>query len=216
MSGKTPVVGQISDPEEYMMHFFLQGDQGMGKSHLLREVLKPYVSMITGFTVQRLFEDSTLVGFRAYLFAGEFPALDLSYRSELDGIFLYRNKQNVRALEHILGQVERCCLTSSCRLILLDEIGGMELLSPLFMESLTKILEGVKPCVGVLKSRRNLKHMVDYQRLDSSCLLLHKNLEELILSKGVLAELTQNNRRQLEKQLKRYLKSISDFHGRPC
>lgn len=193
------------------MHFFLEGNQETGKSYLLRELLKPYVSMITGFTVQRLFEGGALVGFRASLFAEEFSSLDLSYHPEMDGVFLYKNDRNVGVLEHILEQVEQNSLTSSCRLILLDEIGGMELLSPRFMELLIKILEGVKPCVGVLKSRRNLEHMVDYHRLNSSCLLFHKKLEYLILSKGMLAELTADNRCQLKKRFRKYLKSIPDL-----
>ena len=39
------------------------------------------------------------------------------------------------------------------KLILMDEIGGVELLIPEFMEAVHDCMKGPKPCIGVIKSR---------------------------------------------------------------
>jgi nucleoside-triphosphatase len=190
------------------IHFFLQGDPGVGKSHLLRRLMHPYASMIAGFTVQRLHQNNELVGYCAKPLAGTFHDLDAVYHPDLDGLFLSENNHDVGVLEQILDQVFQDSLSPFCRLILLDEIGGMELLSPHFMKGLMRILEGEKPCVGILKSRRNLEEMVRCQQLDRSCLMLHQRLEKFLQSNGMLVELTLDNRHWVEKQFRTYLKNL--------
>ena len=44
--------------------------------------------------------------------------------------------------------------------VLVDEIGGVELLEPLFFSRLTELFSKETPCIGVLKSQENCKHMM--------------------------------------------------------
>ena len=46
-----------------------------------------------------------------------------------------------------------------CPLMLLDEIGGSELLCPLFRQALYKLLDSGIPCLGVLKLADSARHM---------------------------------------------------------
>lgn len=44
--------------------------------------------------------------------------------------------------------------------VVLDEIGGVELLEPAFVEALEQVLDSGIPCIGVLKARRSAELMI--------------------------------------------------------
>jgi nucleoside-triphosphatase len=167
---------------------FLQGPSKAGKSTLLRDVLMPYRAHVAGFVVQRLMKNGEQIGFRAVQANGGLAPLEEEYAPGMDGIFILRGKKNESVLDETIVAVEAASHKPGSKLILLDEIGGIELTSPVFMNALSRILSGGKPCIGVLKSRENLEHTTSMLRLENSYLDLRAKLEEQILSCGELLE----------------------------
>jgi nucleoside-triphosphatase len=161
---------------------------------LLREILLPCQNRLAGFVTQRLMENKEQIGFRAELLAGNMPPLETEYEPDMDGVFILRGKVKKSVLDETIGGVEAACLDPARKLILLDEIGGIELASPVFMNVLSRILSGSKPCVGVLKSKENLEHSSSVLGLDNRYPDLRARLEEQILHNGQLMEYNPGNR----------------------
>lgn len=190
-----------------MMHYFLQGDQGIGKSYLLQKVLAPYQErgMLAGFAVARIIGDSGVVGFCAQNVRDGLPELNMDDRPELNHRFLYRGSRDPAILEQIIRQVEDDIKSDACKLVLLDEIGGFELTRPAFTEVLRRILDDGKPCVGVWKLAANLQGQIRRQGLADTVLEAHCKLEERLRSSGTLITMTAENRAVCEAGLKQFL-----------
>lgn len=190
------------------MHFFLQGPRGIGKSYLLREALEPYCGRLAGFTVQRLYREGEIVGFRAQSVREGLLSVDGEYDAGLSGIFLYRGARNVAVLDSLIARVEWDIRRPECGLVLLDEIGGVELVSPAFMEPLRHILGYGKPCVGVFKSARNLAHTARRQKLENALFEAHQRLEQELTNHGRLCSMTEENRQECAALLTEYLANL--------
>ena len=137
--------------------FFFQ----TGKSTLLRRCLLPYRHLLGGFSSQRLLNrEGDLMGFRITS-ARDF-ALTRPYTPGLPGIFmLHRNGNVEKRLEVFAGLGVRLLRESlQSPIILLDEIGGAELLVPSFRQALQSLLASGIPCLGVLKAPENTVSMV--------------------------------------------------------
>ncbi len=183
------------------MNLFLQGRSGMGKSALLREVLAPYSRMMAGFSAQRLIEDGERIGFRTAPFDDGYPPLETAYTGGLDGVFIIRGLRNVSALEEAILRAEQESRKPGRKLVLLDEIGGIELLSPIVMDALKKLLSGKTPCAGVFKSDENFERMAANLRLSEGCRAPRKELEALIEKTGRLITVTEQNREEIRDEL---------------
>ena len=71
-----------------MGHFFLTGASGIGKSTLLKEVLKDIKVPISGFFAQRqLLPDGTTGGFRLLPWSSKHP-LTATYQAEASDLFI--------------------------------------------------------------------------------------------------------------------------------
>ena len=80
-----------------------------------------------------------------------------------------------------------------CEIIILDEIGGLELSSPAFMESLETIMALGRPCLGVLKSQENLARVAARVGMPSRVFRLSENLYRRIEAGGKILEVSENN-----------------------
>lgn len=195
------------------MHFFFQGIQGIGKSYMLQEALKPYQSRLAGFFVVRLYREGKLAGFAVRNVRQGFLPLDGTEEQGLEQVFLYQGKRRPQVLEQMIMQVERDSRRRDCDMVLLDEIGGLELSMDSFMEPLYRILRGGKPCVGVLKSQANLEHMVKRQQLDSAVWEQHRVLEQELINSGRLLTVTAETRDVCRAALENYIREW-DADGR--
>ena len=152
-------------------HLFLEADSGAGKSTLIRALIEPYIDFIGGFSSQRLLdENDETIAFRIV------PAYDLRlavpYENTPETIFRIISKEyRSQSKPEVFGS-SGVTLLNDCRekkLILLDEIGGLELKDQAFVSKLHEILSGDIPCIGVLKQAEKAKHMnesiVDHNRL---------------------------------------------------
>ncbi len=146
---------------------FLEGNIGVGKSSLVREIILPFLPEVGGFFVQRIF-----IGDRYAAFKLNEVGKAASYRlnryvsslDEADDLFLFSDargkwQQNLSVFN---GRGAACLQkdrVAEKKLILMDELGGIELACPAFMEKVFDVLEGDIPALGVLKSRKNMQKM---------------------------------------------------------
>lgn len=142
-------------------HLFLEADSGAGKSTLIRKIIAPYIDKIGGFTSQRLQnENDETIAFRIV------PAKDLRlavpYENTPENIFRIIT-EDVRGLNkpEIFESEGLKYLTDNHdkRLILLDEIGGIELRNDAFRNKLHEVLAGNIPCIGVIKQNQKAASM---------------------------------------------------------
>ncbi len=143
-------------------HLFLRGAMGVGKSGVLRTVVEAYPGQVAGFYAQRMLQNGRRAGFalkaimpgEAGPWAKELEERDRLFLYEADGAWHFRPK--------VFETWGVACLRAArevrARLLVIDEIGGVELLCDAFMEALFKCLEAL-PCLGVFKSSANLEAM---------------------------------------------------------
>jgi nucleoside-triphosphatase THEP1 len=164
-----------------MNNLFIEGPIQMGKSTVIRKVLKemfgPKLDGVAGFTSQRLTErDGQLLGFR--LAPANEDISIIADPTEMDHVFKWFapdgphvdmrvfETTGVAYIKNALTQFEsgRACI------ILLDEIGGHELACDTFRKALYELLDSDAPCIGVVKSPENTK------RMDPTLIHLNENL----------------------------------------
>lgn len=156
-----------------MKHLFLRGPLGAGKSSLIRQEVLPYLPQTGGFYVQRL-----LFGDRYRAFSLNPVSIPEEYslnkrmepNEEAERVFLYCGDEGQWHFKSEVFEVFGVqYLTRSGmagkKLILLDEVGGVDLQCPTFLQALVDTLDGDIPCLGVLKadinSRKLDSHLAD-------------------------------------------------------
>lgn len=162
---------------------FLTGDSGEGKTTLLFQCLEPYRSFVSGFFSQRLIDkNQNTVGFRLASAKEEWKPKAF-YEGHLTNVFLRRENDNTFIFPEVFVTAGSNLLKNheNEKLILMDEIGGIELLIPEFMEAIHRCLAGPAPCIGVVKSQKNLALMTKRSGGNLSLERLLTELEEDLL-----------------------------------
>ncbi len=145
-------------------HLFLQGNIGIGKSSIIRENILPHLDRIGGYFVQRVFIAGRHVAFKLKPVR---TAKDYELNIHIDsldgeeGLFLYNRKDNkwqadLQVFEKYGLNYLKQGIEAPKKILLMDELGGVELKCPVFMETVLEALDGTTPVLGVLKSPRNL------------------------------------------------------------
>ena len=142
-------------------HLFLEADSGAGKSTLIRKLIAPYINEIGGFTSQRLQnENDETIAFRIV------PAQDLRlavpYEETPESIFRIINEDAKGLNKPEIFESEGLKYLNdneNNKLILLDEIGGIELRNDTFRDKLHQVLAGDIPCIGVIKQNQKAARM---------------------------------------------------------
>jgi len=153
-------------------HLFLQGDIDIGKSTIIREAVLPYIDDVGGFFTVKLFRDKHKVGFalRSFQNAEDYKLkLDIG-DTHISGMFMYRQKDKWTFNTDVFSIEAKAYLTqaSNKKLIVIDEVGGLELKNPEFTRELKLCLDGDIPILGVLKSQKNLYHLQKKTKFDIS------------------------------------------------
>ncbi len=159
-------------------NLFFEGPARIGKSTVLRRALLPYLSDLGGFVVQRLIDPTgsavayrlvSLDDIRRLGVKGEslFLAVDAPYTpAHLDkqnGIFLWTSPRRFDGT--VFETVGMDCLQATAnKIILMDEIGGVDLLSPVFHECLNGVLKGSTPCIGIMKELDKARDAQSFNR----------------------------------------------------
>jgi nucleoside-triphosphatase THEP1 len=148
-------------------NLFLEGNIRLGKSALIREILLPFFPKVGGIFVQRIFIGERYVAFKLHPIkevADYRLNLYVNSLSEVNNLFLYSDSRgkwrpNKEVFENSGVAYLKESVEKNKRLILLDELGGVELGCPAFMEAVMMVLNSKIPVLGVLKSRRNAEKL---------------------------------------------------------
>ncbi len=166
-------------------HFFLQGDIQQGKSTLIRSVISSHLQDIGGFSCQRLYDSNGIKkGFRV---VPSLEALELCkiYDQNDSGIFIRFEEGKTIIKTEIFVTIVLECLKNieNKKLVLMDEIGGVELMSQELRLAIYQALQE-KPCIGVIKQELDLYRMYLRGSVEKSCLRYYRELEERVFPEG--------------------------------
>jgi nucleoside-triphosphatase len=124
-------------------------------------LIKDHLPETGGFSSQRLLSElGETVGFRIVP-ASQAMALTERYSSGLTDVFLLFNggETTVRPSVFADSIIRHLAESEGKKLILLDEIGGIELLLPEIRLALDRVLDGSVTCLGVLKLESSIRDM---------------------------------------------------------
>lgn len=189
-------------------YLFLEGPIQEGKSTLIRSLIKDRIPQIGGFSSQRLLNDSgKTVGFRIAP-PEEVMALTAKYSPALSDVFLYFGWGRTEVKPEIFANtaVKYLRQVEGKKLILLDEIGGVELLDPEFRKELYHTLKGDIPCLGVLKLEAGIRNMCRNPSVGYDCIDYHLKLRADLLSR-LDTDIVQFDRKSPEEPEK----AVSEF-----
>ncbi|MEM2098882.1 MAG: NTPase [Candidatus Bathyarchaeia archaeon] len=151
----------------------LTGDPGIGKTTVLAktvDILRAEGYTVGGIITRENRQDGTRVGFEIMdISTGKRGWL--AHINQPAGPQIGKYKVNIENLttigaEAILAAIENCCV------IVIDEIGPMELLSEKFKQAVSKALESSKPVIAVIHRRAQDKLIVDTRKREDAELII--------------------------------------------
>ena len=156
----------------------LTGRPGCGKTKLIKRVANDLARPAGGFYTEEMREAGTRVGFKLVTLDGNeavFAHVDFKTRARLGKYGL-----DLSALERIGVATVRQAVRAR-RLIVIDEIGPMEIRSAIFRDAVTKALDSEVPVLATIYARSLPFTDAIKSRPDVSVLEVHmKNREELV------------------------------------
>lgn len=175
---------------------FLEGPSGIGKSAAIWNALQQSRLQYRGFFSRRLVnaEGGTMAfQLTAYDQAQEFTKL---YQGDEENIFLRypgtaKREVNLEAFTRVCGLVGAY---RQADMLVLDEIGGLELQLPSFREYLYELLDSRIPCIGVLKSTENYQRLQRNISMDKSTDQYYYELRNYLTKHGSVYRLEERDR----------------------
>ncbi len=138
-----------------MRHLLLEGPSGVGKTTLLLNRLGSLRKEAGGFVTQRMEDEAGVTRGFCLTAAKSADTSHIPYREDRPGVFLKCGEKVPAGKVFLSTGMELLKNAEDCPFILLDEIGGVELLEPVFFFRLTELFSKNTPCIGVLKSTKN-------------------------------------------------------------
>lgn len=157
---------------------FLTGPSGIGKSTIIRQALGPALAYAGGFVTERVSDgEGRLLGYELLPAAAALSGtayqswrfLDYSGSVPAKDNEVFRN-QGVRLLQE----------AEYYPFVLLDEIGGFEMLIPQFRNALAELLNSELPIIGVVKGPENAGEIKRRFGLGDRFTLLTDNLRSVL------------------------------------
>ena len=133
-------------------NILITGRPGVGKTTIIKEAIKGLEAMVGGFYTEEIREGGKRVGFRIRSTAGDEGILahvncHSPCRVSRYGVNIFDlERVGCRALEEAMEKAV---------LVVMDEIGSMELYSNRFCRMVLRILSSPVPVLGTLQARRN-------------------------------------------------------------
>lgn len=147
-----------------MKNLFFEGPSGCGKTSLILSKLGRELLIGAGgyLTVRLHNEDGSRAGFRV-IRACEAVSPDELLTAECANVFIRITSEGRHAEYTVFSDFVHKVLKEREKVpfLLLDELGGIELMDRTFTEKLIEIMQGPIPVIGVLKSRNNAVHMAE-------------------------------------------------------
>jgi nucleoside-triphosphatase len=134
--------------------FFITGAPGIGKTTVLLKTVEALKNMgfrVGGMLSREVRERGTRVGFEIVDFETEERGW-LAHVNQPDGPQVSKYRVNLRDLE-TLGAASIRNAVAKAQIVIIDEIGPMELFSPAFKEAAIQAINSDKPVLGVIHHR---------------------------------------------------------------
>ena len=161
-------------------HLFITGPSGCGKTTLLKNELGSLISYAGGFITSRMIRpDGSTSGCELL------PAAALADRGSFEGCcFLDFSHDPPIHDNEVFRSFGAQLLRESIYypFVLLEEIGGFELLIPQFRRELETVLNSDRPVIGVLKSKDNARQVKESVGLGDRFTLMTENLHSVLSS----------------------------------
>lgn len=156
-------------------NLFITGRKRSGKSTLLKTMIDPIIHLTGGYFVQRLFIQGESRAFRLVHITSEsyLPnrhVQDFEGFSDLIAVTSKENKFYYDTFKTIgVSALKQAC--EEKQLVLMDELGRIEIMVPDFMQTVFNVLDSEVPVLGVLKKESNpfldqIKARLDVEVLD--------------------------------------------------
>ena len=164
-----------------MQNILITGPPKVGKTTLINNLVNKSNKSVIGFVTNEIKEKGDRTGFNIQTFSGlEFPLASKSnfsskFRVSSYGVY-------VENIEAIINKLYKELQDSKFDLIIIDEIGKMELFSPLFKKFLEQSLE-TRKVLGTIMLRDNYFTKKIKVRLDTTVFHLNRENKQLIEEK---------------------------------
>ncbi|MBI4052139.1 MAG: AAA family ATPase [Elusimicrobia bacterium] len=129
-------------------NLILTGNPGVGKTTLIREVALPFRDQLGGFYTQELMEQGKRMGFVLKTFDGREGVL--ARKGRPSSVKLNRYGIDLNVLEGVGVEALRLAMRHQ-KIVVVDEIGSMEILSDLFRETVLACFAASRPVLATIR-----------------------------------------------------------------
>lgn len=134
------------------MNYLLTGNPGVGKTTIIKKLIEKLKLPAGGFYTEEIREENMRMGFAIVTLSG-FKGV-LAHRNFKSRYKVGKYGVGVHTLNRIgITEIELCLVEK--KVIVIDEIGKMELLSPRFQEVAWKALDATNPVLGTVTLARH-------------------------------------------------------------
>lgn len=144
-------------------NILLTGKPGIGKTTIIQKVIERCPLITGGFITREIRKNGRRMGFSIDSIRSRHVDKNATPEDILHGILAHVDSKSPHRLGRYgvnVTEMERVGLTAmkeavqKAQIIVIDEIGKMELYSPLFQKEIIRILDCALPLVGVIQQRR--------------------------------------------------------------
>ena len=159
-------------------HLFLTGVSGIGKTTIIRQALGSAAGYAGGFITERVADgDGSIEGFDLYPAAAAIGHDGFDGQRFLDLGTVPPQKDNEVFRESAAQMLREA---EYYPFVMLDEIGGFEMLIPQFRNELAQLLNSDAPIIGVIKGAENAEELRASFGLGEKFTMLTDNLRAVL------------------------------------
>ena len=192
-------------------HLFLTGVSGIGKTTIIRQALGSAAGYAGGFITERVADgDGSVEGFDLYPAAAAIGHDGFDGQRFLDLSTTPPRKDNEVFRESAAQMLREAELYP---FVMLDEIGGFEMLIPQFRNELAQLLNSDAPIIGVIKGAENAEELRASFGLGEKFTMLTDNLRAVLANDEdtVVIEVKQRGDETARRIVEAWVKEYADI-----